>query len=117
MPNTEPNQWHLSKSVPITLILAVFLQTIGAVWWAAALSEQVTSLRTTVKEVVTSNDNENLRQWGRINANESNVQLSLSLQQTTQAILERVEQGLQETRRDISKQNDLLRDLLTDKKQ
>ena len=117
MQNTSDNQWHLSKSVPITLILAVCLQTLGAVWWASAITEQVTSLRTTVKEVVIENDNENLRQWGRINTNENNVQLSLSLQQTTQAILERVEQGLQETRRDISKQNELLRDLLTNKNQ
>jgi hypothetical protein len=38
-PPVEP--WHLSKSVPITLIAAILVQTAGMVWQAAQLNAQV----------------------------------------------------------------------------
>jgi hypothetical protein len=37
-------QWHLDKKVPIALILALAVQTVAIVWWAAALSVRVDSL-------------------------------------------------------------------------
>jgi hypothetical protein len=33
--------WHLSKSVPITFILAIFLQTIAIIWFVATLRSDV----------------------------------------------------------------------------
>ena len=33
-----PSQWNLDKRVPLALILALMLQTSGAVWWASAQS-------------------------------------------------------------------------------
>lgn len=33
--------WHLSRSVPITLILAILVQTGGMIWWASTLSAKV----------------------------------------------------------------------------
>jgi TolA-binding protein len=33
--------WHLDKRVPISLILALLVQTAGMVWWAASLSGRV----------------------------------------------------------------------------
>ena len=37
----EPAQWHLDKRVPISIIIAMLLQTVGMVWWAASLSSRV----------------------------------------------------------------------------
>lgn len=34
-------QWHLSKSVPITFILAIILQTIALIWFVATLRNDV----------------------------------------------------------------------------
>ncbi len=40
----DENHWHLDKRVPVALILAIMVQTIGAVWWAASLSARVDAL-------------------------------------------------------------------------
>jgi hypothetical protein len=34
-------QWHLSKSVPITFILAIILQTVALIWFVATLRNDV----------------------------------------------------------------------------
>jgi len=33
--------WHLSKSVPISFILAIFLQTLALIWFVATLRNDV----------------------------------------------------------------------------
>jgi TolA-binding protein len=47
--------WHLDKRVPISLILALLVQTAGMVWWAASLSGRVDvnarDIRTTQSEM------------------------------------------------------------------
>jgi len=40
MSNSD-NTWHLSKSVPITFILAIILQTSGMVWYVSTLDSTV----------------------------------------------------------------------------
>ena len=35
------NQWHLSKSVPITFILAIAAQTLALIWFVATLRNDV----------------------------------------------------------------------------
>jgi hypothetical protein len=35
------NQWHLSKSVPVTFILAIVAQTIALIWFVATLRNDV----------------------------------------------------------------------------
>jgi hypothetical protein len=35
------NQWHLSKSVPLTFILAIICQTIALVWYVSSLDSAV----------------------------------------------------------------------------
>ena len=40
--------WHLSKSVPVTFILAVGLQTIGLVWYMSHLDS---SVQTNAREI------------------------------------------------------------------
>ena len=37
----EDNQWHLSKSVPITFILAIIAQTVALIWFVATLRNDV----------------------------------------------------------------------------
>ena len=86
------NQWHLSKSVPLALIVAIFMQTLGAVWWASSITEQVEDVVIQLRD----NDEENLRQWGRINRVEDKVDIALSTQRTTTAILERLEAQVKE---------------------
>lgn len=35
------NQWHLSKSVPVTFILAIVAQTVALIWFVATLRNDV----------------------------------------------------------------------------
>lgn len=37
------NQWHLSKSVPVTFILAILMQTVALVWFVASLDSEIES--------------------------------------------------------------------------
>ena len=46
----EENSWHLSKSVPITLIFAIILQTASLVWFVSTLRNDVdTAQRTLIR--------------------------------------------------------------------
>ena len=56
-------EWHLSKSVPLTFVVAIFIQTVSLVWY-------VSSLDNTIK----NNEKELLRQDVRINSLEGVVQ-------------------------------------------
>jgi len=38
---TNDNQWHLSKSVPVTFILAIMAQTVALIWFVATLRNDV----------------------------------------------------------------------------
>ena len=38
---SSDNQWHLSKSVPITFILAIAAQTLALIWFVATLRNDV----------------------------------------------------------------------------
>ena len=40
----ENGDWHLDKKVPLALMVAIVAQTVGAVWWAASLSQRVNDL-------------------------------------------------------------------------
>ena len=35
------NQWHLSKSVPLTFIIAIVAQTVALVWYVSSLDNSV----------------------------------------------------------------------------
>jgi hypothetical protein len=41
MSAVEREPWHLDKKVPLALIMTMFLQTVGIIWWAASLSTRV----------------------------------------------------------------------------
>ena len=38
---SQDPQWHLSKSVPITFIFAIIMQTIALIWFVATLRNDV----------------------------------------------------------------------------
>lgn len=39
--NKEPQHWHLSKSIPVSLIAALIIQSLTIVWWAADIEHKV----------------------------------------------------------------------------
>ena len=56
-------QWHLSKSVPISFILAIVAQTVALIWFVA-----------TLRNDVDANSSEIIRQQTRIQVIEQTVQ-------------------------------------------
>ena len=60
MPN-EP--WHLSKSVPVTFIFAILMQTVALVWFVASMSNGIQA-----------NTNDIVRHDTRLKALEDTVQ-------------------------------------------
>jgi len=39
----KPEPWHLNKSVPLTLVFAIVMQTIALVWFISSLNSAVDS--------------------------------------------------------------------------
>lgn len=46
---TKENEWHLSKTIPLSFILAIVGQTIALVWFVASLNSDI---ETNTKELV-----------------------------------------------------------------
>ena len=61
MDNTT--EWHLSKSVPLTFVIAIFFQTLALVWYVSSMDNSISN-----------NEKELLRQDVRLNALEDVVQ-------------------------------------------
>ncbi|HAZ79520.1 MAG TPA: hypothetical protein DCX08_06260 [Porticoccaceae bacterium] len=47
---SEDDQWHLSKTVPISFLLAILLQTVSLVWFVAELDSNIEANRLKVTE-------------------------------------------------------------------
>ena len=56
-------EWHLSKSVPLTFVVAIFLQTVSLVWYVSSMDNNIKN-----------NEKELLRQDVRIGSLEDVVQ-------------------------------------------
>jgi len=56
-------EWHLSKSVPLTFVIAIFIQTVSLVWYVSSMDNNIKN-----------NEKELLRQDVRINRLEGVVQ-------------------------------------------
>lgn len=56
-------EWHLSKSVPLTFVVAIFIQTVSLVWYVSSMDN-----------AIKNNEKELLRQDVRINTLEGVVQ-------------------------------------------
>lgn len=64
MSNNNNESWHLSKSVPITFIIGIALQTMALVWYVSSLDSSVKN-----------NSRELVRQETRIGMIEKTVQM------------------------------------------
>ena len=62
MTNKDP-QWHLSKSIPLTFVLAILGQTVALVWFVSSLNS-----------AIDSNTRDLMRHEARINTLEQVVQ-------------------------------------------
>lgn len=48
--------WTLDKRVPISLLAAMLVQTVGAFWWAATVSERINNLEKRAESVAPQAD-------------------------------------------------------------
>lgn len=62
MTNKDP-QWHLSKSIPLTFVLAILGQTVALVWFVSSLNS-----------AIDSNTRDLMRHEARLNSLEQVVQ-------------------------------------------
>jgi len=60
---TTETEWHLSKSVPLTFVVAIFLQTVSLVWYVSSMDNNIKN-----------NQKELLRQEVRLSGVEDTVQ-------------------------------------------
>ena len=60
---TTETEWHLSKSVPLTFVVAIFLQTVSLVWYVSSMDNNIKN-----------NQKEILRQDARLTGIENTVQ-------------------------------------------
>lgn len=79
------SSWHLDKRVPIALIVAIIVQSLTAIWWAA-----------TVNSMVATNTAANIRQDAQIEGVRSVIG-----QQAVQ--LGRIETNIEGLRADVSR--------------
>lgn len=59
----QDTQWHLSKSIPLTFVLAILAQTVALVWFVSSLNS-----------AIDSNTRDLMRHEARINTLEAVVQ-------------------------------------------
>ena len=45
----QDQEWHLSKSVPLTFVVAIFIQTVSLVWYVSSLDN---SIKNNAREIV-----------------------------------------------------------------
>lgn len=103
-------EWHLSKSVPITLIFVIFVQSATAIWWASSITSKVDSI--IIKQAQTDRDlaAENLRQWSRINDGEREIDLVQRDNAVIQGVLDRMGNDIKGIEGEVKELNSLLRE-------
>jgi Tfp pilus assembly protein PilO len=91
------DHWHLRKEIPVALIFAIAVQTLGAVWWAASQTERLEQIE---------------RRMENAAIRSQNVDLALAAQATQIAVLvERIDTQNRRT----EETNNLLRDFLRER--
>jgi len=85
---SDSDAWHLSKSVPVTFILAILFQTIALVWYVSSLDN-----------AIQNNTRDLMRQEVRLEALEDIVQTQaltmVRMDENIKAIREMMEQDRQ----------------------
>jgi len=92
----EDNQWHLSKSVPVTFILAIVAQTFALIWFVATLRNDVDNNAYRLERVYTIHET-------RISSLENVVQ-------DQSVMLARIDENLKAIREAIERENNDRRD-------
>lgn len=44
----QDQQWHLSKAVPVSFVLAILIQTVALIWFVATLSNDVENNKSSI---------------------------------------------------------------------
>ncbi len=47
----QRDRWHVGREIPIAVVIAVALQTISGIWWAAGLSSKMDSTQAQIIEL------------------------------------------------------------------
>lgn len=92
----------------------MILQTGGGIWWASSIHSSIAQIDKEFTVYVQESSAENLRQWARINSNESSVQSVESASETTKAIVQRIERDLSGLKGELTNLNALLREMLVE---
>jgi len=50
-PPREREHWALDKRVPLAVIVTIFLQTMGAIWWSSAIDTRMSGVETMLIEL------------------------------------------------------------------
>lgn len=67
--SSQPERWHLSKGVPITLIVALLMQGGSTLWFISKLDSRVALLETTqVDHAVTQRDRDDRQDAANLEA-------------------------------------------------
>lgn len=106
MADTNNNHWSLDKRIPLALIMAVFLQTTGAIWWASSVNERLIDVE------------EDQIVFDRRLTN-SEAQISRQREQAASLVneIKHTNEGLKILRTEVGTTNALLRQLLTENRQ
>ena len=78
--------WHLDRRVPIALIVAIIMQSVAAVWWAATVTETIGTLT----EKMDFNASGDRRQWDEINQTKLRVDEISRSQARVEGVLEHI---------------------------
>ena len=89
--NSPQSNWHLDKRIPLALIATILGQTLLAVWWASAISSNITALQSSdarqdvIIERGSDRANAQAVQLGRIE------EISLNTQRAIEALSRQIE--------------------------
>lgn len=98
-------RWKLDRHIPIAVILAIIVQTGGAVWWMSALSQDV--------ETATTANNRQDSEIAQIEAAQAARDVATA---TAAAELRALRDSISEIKTTLVDQNALLREILTNGK-
>lgn len=95
IPGKDKEGWHLDKRVPLAIILGLFLQGVGAVWWAAQFEARFEASVRRIERLET----QRLADDAQTNLLTQRLARIEALTETQTRLLERIESKLLDHRR------------------
>lgn len=96
--------WHLDRKVPISLIIALAIQTGTAIWWASGMEHRVASTEGSVVRLKVEHDKI------QSDVGDQSKAIAVLVEQLTST-----NKSLEQLRMDVRDTNEMLRDLLSAK--